>query len=80
MLGTMDVLKDKGAVRKVLGYLPQEFGVYPRVSAYQMLDHIALLKGVTTRWRAQGAGGSPVAEGEPVGAPQAPASPVSAVV
>jgi ABC-type multidrug transport system ATPase subunit len=35
-------------VRKVLGYLPQEFGVYPRVSAYQMLDHIALLKGVTS--------------------------------
>lgn len=46
-LGDIDVLKDKEAVRKVLGYLPQEFGVYPRVSAYQMLDHIALLKGVT---------------------------------
>ena len=47
MLGELDVLKDKEAVRKVLGYLPQEFGVYPRISAYQMLDHIALLKGVT---------------------------------
>ena len=47
MLGELDVLKNKEAVRKVLGYLPQEFGVYPRVSAYQMLDHIALLKGVT---------------------------------
>ena len=47
MLGDLDVLNDKEAVRKVLGYLPQEFGVYPRVSAYQMLDHIALLKGVT---------------------------------
>ncbi|MCB0768860.1 MAG: ABC transporter ATP-binding protein [Flavobacteriales bacterium] len=47
MLGDINVLKDKEAVRKVLGYLPQEFGVYPRVSAYQMLDHIALLKGVT---------------------------------
>jgi ABC-2 type transport system ATP-binding protein len=46
MLGEIDVLKDKHEVRKVLGYLPQEFGVYPRVSAYQMLDHIALLKGV----------------------------------
>ena len=46
MLGHLDVLKNKEAVRKVLGYLPQEFGVYPRVSAYQMLDHIALLKGV----------------------------------
>lgn len=47
MLGELDILKDKEAVRKVLGYLPQEFGVYPRISAYQMLDHIALLKGVT---------------------------------
>ena len=46
-LGDLDVLNDKEGVRKVLGYLPQEFGVYPRVSAYQMLDHIALLKGVT---------------------------------
>ncbi|MBK9760701.1 MAG: ABC transporter ATP-binding protein [Flavobacteriales bacterium] len=46
MLGDIDVLKQKDEVRKVLGYLPQEFGVYPRVSAYQMLDHIALLKGV----------------------------------
>jgi len=45
-LGSIDVLKQKDEVRKVLGYLPQEFGVYPRVSAYQMLDHIALLKGV----------------------------------
>lgn len=46
MLGDLDVLEQKHEVRKVLGYLPQEFGVYPRVSAYQMLDHIALLKGV----------------------------------
>lgn len=46
-LGDLNVLKDKEGVRKVLGYLPQEFGVYPRVSAFQMLDHIALLKGVT---------------------------------
>jgi len=46
MLGDIDVLKNKEAVRRVLGYLPQEFGVYPKVSAYQMLDHIALLKGV----------------------------------
>lgn len=45
-LGDIDVLNDKDAVRRVLGYLPQEFGVYPRVSARQMLDHIALLKGV----------------------------------
>jgi ABC-2 type transport system ATP-binding protein len=49
MLGNIDVLNDKEAVRKVLGYLPQEFGVYPRVSAYEMLDHIALLKGVVDK-------------------------------
>src|SRR4051812_17361929 len=44
-LGTIDVLKDKEAVRKVLGYLPQEFGVYPRTSAMELLDYLALLKG-----------------------------------
>ena len=33
-------------VRKQLGYLPQEFGVYPKISAYDMLDHIAILKGI----------------------------------
>ncbi|MBX2980786.1 MAG: ABC transporter ATP-binding protein [Flavobacteriales bacterium] len=49
MLGNIDVLNDKQAVRQVLGYLPQEFGVYPRVSAYEMLDHIALLKGVVDK-------------------------------
>ena len=48
-LGDLDVLNEKDAVRRVLGYLPQEFGVYPRVSAYEMLDHIALLKGVTNK-------------------------------
>ncbi|MBK7971509.1 MAG: ABC transporter ATP-binding protein [Bacteroidetes bacterium] len=46
MLGDIDVLKNKQKVREVLGYLPQEFGVYPRVNAYEMLDHIAVLKGV----------------------------------
>ncbi len=45
-LGDIDVLKEKAQVRQVLGYLPQEFGVYPRMSAYQMLDHFALLKGI----------------------------------
>ena len=44
-LGDIDVLNDKAAVRKVLGYLPQEFGVYPRTSAVELLDHLALLKG-----------------------------------
>lgn len=44
-LGEMDVLNDKESVRKVLGYLPQEFGVYPRTSAIELLNHLALLKG-----------------------------------
>jgi ABC-type multidrug transport system ATPase subunit len=48
-LGPIDVLRDKHAVRKILGYLPQEFGVYPKVSAASMLDHIAMLKGITVR-------------------------------
>ncbi|MBX7109704.1 MAG: ABC transporter ATP-binding protein [Chitinophagales bacterium] len=46
-LEEIDVLKDKMAVRKILGYLPQEFGVYPKVSAQDMLEHIAVLKGLT---------------------------------
>lgn len=46
-LGEIDVLKQKDDVRKVLGYLPQEFGVYPKVSAEDLLDHIAVLKGIT---------------------------------
>ncbi len=46
MLGDLDVLKNQTELRKVLGYLPQEFGVYPKISAYDMLDHIALLKGI----------------------------------
>jgi ABC-type multidrug transport system ATPase subunit len=45
-LGDLDVLKQKTEVRKVLGYLPQEFGVYPRVDAETMLDHFAKLKGL----------------------------------
>ena len=44
-LGDIDVLNDKDAVRKVLGYLPQEFGVYPRTSAMDLLKHLAMLKG-----------------------------------
>ncbi len=44
-LGEINVLNNKDAVRKVLGYLPQEFGVYPRTSALDLLDHLALLKG-----------------------------------
>src|SRR4051794_378915 len=41
-----DVLKQKQQLRQLLGYLPQEFGVYPKISAERMLDHIAQLKGV----------------------------------
>lgn len=45
-LDDLDVLKHKTEVRQLLGYLPQEFGVYPKISAERMLDHIAQLKGV----------------------------------
>jgi ABC-type multidrug transport system ATPase subunit len=48
-LGDLDVLRDKDAVRQTLGYLPQDFGVYPKVSAEDLLDHLARLKGVTGR-------------------------------
>jgi ABC-type multidrug transport system ATPase subunit len=47
-LGELDVLSDKMGVRRQLGYLPQEFGVYPKISAFDMLDHIAILKGIRT--------------------------------
>lgn len=45
-LDGLDILKDKDEVRKLLGYLPQEFGLYPKVTAVEMLDHLALLKGI----------------------------------
>jgi ABC-2 type transport system ATP-binding protein len=45
-MGELDVLRSKEDVRKILGYLPQDFGVYPRVNAEEMLDQIALLKGI----------------------------------
>ena len=48
-LGAIDVLREKDAVRRTLGYLPQEFGVYPKVSAEVLLDQFALLKGVSDR-------------------------------
>ena len=48
-LNGLDVLADKPATRRVLGYLPQEFGVYPKVTAEAMLDHFAVLKGVVVR-------------------------------
>ncbi|MEI8074128.1 MAG: ABC transporter ATP-binding protein [Bacteroidota bacterium] len=45
-LDDLDVLKEKSQVRKILGYLPQEFGVYPKITPDVLLDHIARLKGV----------------------------------
>lgn len=47
MLDDLDVVKDPTELRKVLGYLPQEFGVYPRITAEQLLDHLCILKGIT---------------------------------
>src|SRR5215475_5750338 len=47
MLDGIDVLAEKNEIRKRLGYLPQEFGVYPKLSAIDMLQHLAVLKGVT---------------------------------
>jgi ABC-2 type transport system ATP-binding protein len=44
-LGEVNVLENKEEVRRLLGYLPQDFGVYPKISAQDMLDHLALLKG-----------------------------------
>lgn len=48
-LDGIDVLRDKESVRRLLGYLPQDFGVYPKISAEDMLDHIASLKGISNR-------------------------------
>ncbi len=47
--GDIDVLAEPERLRRTLGYLPQDFGVYPRVSAYDMLDHMAVLKGIAGR-------------------------------
>src|ERR1051325_6302771 len=46
--GGIDVIAEPEKLRRELGYLPQDFGVYPRVSAYEMLDHMAVLKGVAS--------------------------------
>jgi len=48
-LDGLDVLKQKNEVRKILGYLPQEFGVYPKISALDLLEHIAVMKGVVNK-------------------------------
>ena len=45
----IDVIREKDRLRRTLGYLPQEFGVYPRASAERLLDHFAVLEGFTER-------------------------------
>lgn len=47
--GDLDILATPEELRKKLGYLPQDFGVYPRVSAFDMLDHMAVLKGIANK-------------------------------
>jgi ABC-2 type transport system ATP-binding protein len=47
--GDIDVIAQPEQLRRTLGYLPQDFGVYPRISAYDMLDHLAVLKGIASR-------------------------------
>ena len=49
MLDDIDIINDKEGVRRTLGYLPQEFGLYPKVTANEMLDHFAILKGITNK-------------------------------
>jgi ABC-2 type transport system ATP-binding protein len=53
-LGDIDVLRDKDSVRRTLGYLPQEFGLYPKVTAEDLLDHFAVLKGIIDRGERRG--------------------------
>jgi len=48
-LGDLDVVKQKDEVRKTLGYLPQEFGVYPNITAERLLEHFAVLEGITDK-------------------------------
>jgi ABC-type multidrug transport system ATPase subunit len=53
-LGNINVLTQKGEVRKILGYLPQEFGVYPKIDAVTLLDHLAVLKGISNKGERKG--------------------------
>lgn len=48
-LNNIDILKEARSLRQHLGYLPQEFGVYPRISAYKLLEHLAILKGIRNK-------------------------------
>ena len=48
-LDSLDLIADKDATRRLLGYLPQEFGVYPKMTAYDLLNHLAVMKGILNR-------------------------------
>ena len=69
-LDDLNVLTQKDEVRKVLGYLPQEFGVYPRMSALDMLHHLAMLKGHYKQDREDADGRSSSLANKPLGRPQ----------
>lgn len=49
LMDDLDILQEKQKMRNILGYLPQEFGVYKNISAYRLLEHIAVLKGITDK-------------------------------
>ena len=72
-LNGLDVLANKPEARRTLGYLPQEFGVYPKVSAEAMLDHFAVLKGVVSRGERKARRRSAAAADQSVGRAQAQA-------
>jgi len=48
-VGSIDVVKDKQELRKILGYLPQEFGLYPKVNSLELFDHLAVMKGIANK-------------------------------
>ena len=48
-VGDINVARDKQALREILGYLPQEFGLYPKVTAIELFDHLAVMKGITNK-------------------------------
>ena len=48
-VGDIDVSREKHELRKILGYLPQEFGLYPKVNALELFDHLAIMKGISNK-------------------------------
>ena len=66
-LDGIDVLRQKDEVRRILGYLPQEFGVYPKISALDMLHHLAIMKGMMSSGERKATVDSPAAADEFVG-------------